>query len=165
MSGMKTILENGARPVIAPGRLSARRVARLVDWARSFSSLTIRKCHNGLRPMCSDPHSRLCQEPDSSSIARGWKSVHPETKPGGPSTGSPRQFTPSTPASKTLRARLSSSPYPHLCDAQNKTKMKTKPETLDSSHSRGECPHEPVFAGMRDAQSLPGVATPLLELL
>jgi hypothetical protein len=61
------ILENGARPVLALGRLSAKQAVRSVDWARSFSSLTIRKSHNGLSLERSDPDSRLCQEPTNSS--------------------------------------------------------------------------------------------------
>src|SRR5687768_11743850 len=69
---MKTILENGARPVDIPEQPSFRGAVRWVDWARSFSSLTIRKSHNGLRPKRSDPDSRLCQEfGDSSRHAAG----------------------------------------------------------------------------------------------
>lgn len=78
-SRMKTILENGARPGAVPRRASERKPTCLVDWARSFSSLTIRKCHNGLRLKCSDPDSRLCQERASSLIARGWKNVYQRT--------------------------------------------------------------------------------------
>jgi hypothetical protein len=126
---MKTILENGARPVASLGQLSARSAVRSVDWARSFSSLTIRKSHNGLRPMCSDPDSRLCQELTGSSIARGWKNVHPKAIPGDPPMGSPRQFTPGAPASKILRARLSSLPYPQLCVSQKRRNRRN--ETLN----------------------------------
>src|ERR1700682_3626453 len=106
---MKTILENGARPVAVPGRPSARRAGRLVDWARSFSSLTIRKCHNGLRPMRSDPDSRLCQELAGSSIARGWKNVHP--KNGILQRGSLRQNIPATEPAKLFRARATAHRY------------------------------------------------------
>lgn len=59
---MHVILGNGARPVGALGQFSFGSLGRSVDWARSFSSLTLRKCHNGLRLKRSDPDSRLCQE-------------------------------------------------------------------------------------------------------
>src|SRR5512138_1466467 len=74
---MKMNLENGARPVDVPGLLLATKALRLVDWARSFSSLTIRKSHNGLRPKCSDPDSRLCQEPTNSSMHAAGKTFDP----------------------------------------------------------------------------------------
>src|SRR5271169_250634 len=90
---MKTILENGARPVSALGRLSARRVVRSVDWARSFSSLTKRKSHNGLRLKCSDPDSRLCQEPTRSSMHVAGKTF-PKPKNPRPSNGVPSAIHP-----------------------------------------------------------------------
>lgn len=122
---MHVILGNGARPVGALGQFSFRRLDRLVDWARSFSSLTLRKCHNGLRRKRSDPDSRLCQESANSLIARGWKNVHSKAQV--QTTlwdGAPRQLTPSTPASYILRARLRSLPYPqsHATEKQNKPK-------------------------------------------
>ena len=75
--GMKTILENGARPVAALGRLSAKRAARSVDWARSFFSLTIRKSHNGLRQRAL---TRIagCARSYELLRTRGWKNVDPK---------------------------------------------------------------------------------------
>jgi len=82
---MHVILGNGARPVGALGRFSSGKLDRKVDWARSFSSLTLRKCHNGLRLKRSDPDSRLCQELTNSLIARGWKNVHSKAQCRSPS--------------------------------------------------------------------------------
>ena len=69
------ILESGARPVVVPGHRSLGRDDRSVDWARSFSSLTERKSHNGLRLRaltriagCARSHELL--------RTRGWKNVH-----------------------------------------------------------------------------------------
>jgi len=45
---MKTILENGARPASVPWK--CQKHIRLVDWARSFSSLTMRKRQIGRGP-------------------------------------------------------------------------------------------------------------------
>jgi hypothetical protein len=85
VQSMHVILGNGARPVGALGQFSFGKLGREVDWARSFSSLTPRKCHNGLRPKRSDPDSRLCREPTNSLFARGWKNVHSKTPPKQPS--------------------------------------------------------------------------------
>jgi hypothetical protein len=111
---MKTNLENGARPVTALGQLDQSRAGRLVDWARSFSSLTTRKSHNGLRYKCSDPDSRLCQELmrflDCTRLEKRLSTHQKQTNQKSIERG--RSAThPLHPGEQDLRARLSSLPF------------------------------------------------------
>lgn len=108
---MKTILENGARPVLALGWPSILEATRLVDWARSFSSLTIRKRQIG-RSQKALTRIAGCARSYALLELRGWKNVPQNLFIRYATAGAPRQLTPWTPASYLLRARLCSLPLP-----------------------------------------------------
>ena len=85
---MKLILENGARPVLSLGGMALSQPARSVDWARSFSSLTPRKCHGGRSPSAPTRIAGCARSFDLLET-RGWKNVLPKIGSSTPTIGAP----------------------------------------------------------------------------
>lgn len=107
---VKTILENGARPARSLGCSNIR----LVDWARSFSSLTNTEKSNWALSHREVTRIAGCARSGFATLAtRGWKNVYQENKKQFRQTlMGPLNTSPLYPGELLLRARLGSVLYP-----------------------------------------------------